>query len=195
MKGKLFILSGQSGVGKKTILFELLLRHPEFHHVVTYTTREARPNEVPGEDHFFVYPDKFEEMVKNGEFIEHTAVHGNLFGTPKEQIDKALKNGKNVLMEMDVKGVTNIKEKYQPVTIFLKYEAGNLADLIRHRIKNDPARKDTTEEEIQTRITTAKKEADYEKDYDYAVVNPEGHPERAIRDVENIIKENMAKGK
>lgn len=194
MKGKLFILSGQSGVGKKTILFELLQRHPEFHHVVTYTTREARPNEVPGEDHFFVYPEKFEEMVQNGEFIEHTAVHGNLFGTPKEQIDKALKNGKNVLMEMDVNGVTNIKERYQPVTIFLKYEVGNLEDLIRHRIKNDPARKATTEEEIQTRITTAKKEAEYEKDYDYAVVNPEGHPEQAIAEVEKIIKDNLPKG-
>lgn len=190
MKGKLFILSGQSGVGKKTILFELLKRHPEFHHVVTHTTREPRPNEIPGEDHFFVYREKFEEMIKNDEFIEYTDVHGNLFGTPKEQIDKALEEGKNVLMEMDVKGMTNIKDKYQPITVFLKYEPGNIEDLIRNRIKNDPARKNTSEEEIQTRIATAKKEAEYEKNYDYSVVNPEGHPEQAIGEVEKIIQQH-----
>ncbi len=194
MKGKLFILSGQSGVGKKTILFELLTRHPEFHHVVTYTTREARPNEIPGEDHFFIYPDKFQEMIKNNEFIEYSEVHGNLFGTPKDQIDKALEKGKNILMEMDVKGVTNIKMKYHPVTIFLKYEPGNIDDLIRNRIKNDPARKDATEEEIQTRIATAKKEAAYEKDYEYSVVNPEGHPEKAIPEVESIIQSELKNG-
>ena len=193
MKGKLFILSGQSGVGKKTILFELLNRHPEFHHVVTYTTREPRPNEIPGEDHFFVYREKFEEMIKNEDFLEYTEVHGNLFGTPKEQIDKALKEGKNILMEMDVKGVTNIKDKYRPVTIFIKYEARDIDELIKNRIKNDPARKDTSEEEIQTRIATAKKEADYEKYYNHSVVNPEGHPEQAIGEVEKIIQNELKK--
>lgn len=193
MKGKLFILSGQSGVGKKTILFELLKRHPEFHHVVTYTTREPRPNEIPGEDHYFVYREKFEEMMKNGELLEWVEVHGNLFGTPREQIEKAIKNGKNVLMELDVKGVQNIRGKLQPITIFLKYEPGNLEGFIRSRIKNDPARKDTTEEQILTRIATARKEAEYEKYYGYAVVNPEGNPEKAIEEVEKIITRELNK--
>lgn len=194
MKGKLFILSGQSGVGKNTILSAILANHPDFHRVVTFTTRDPRPNEIPGEDHFFVYQEKFDDMANKGEFLEYTQTHGYWYGTPKEQVDKALNEGKNVLMEIDVKGVANIKDKYNPVTIFIKYEPGTLEELIRNRLKNDPSRMDVSEEEIQTRIATAKKEANYEKDYDYAVINPEGHPEQAIAEVENIIKENMAKG-
>ena len=189
MKGKLFILSGQSEVGKNTILKAVLAKHPELQRVVTFTTREPRHNEIPGEDHFFVYPDKFQEMVKNGEFLEYAETHGEMYGTPKEQIDKAFEKGKNVLMELDVKGVANIKDKYRPVTIFLKYETSNIDDLIRNRIKNDPARQATTEEEIQTRIATAKKEMGYEKEYNYSVVNPEGEQEKAINEVENIIKQ------
>ena len=193
MKSKLFILSGQSGVGKNTVLKAILAKHPEFHRSVTCTTREQRPEEIPGEDHYFVYRDKFEEMTKNNEFLEYAEVHGEMYGTPKEQVEGALESGKNVLMEMDVKGVTNIKDKYHPVTIFIKYETGNIDELIRKRIKNDPARKDTSEEEIQTRIATAKKEAEYEKFYDYSIVNPEGHQEKAIREVKNIIQDELKK--
>lgn len=191
MKGKLFIISGQSGVGKNTILKAVLEKHLEFHRTVTFTTREPRPNEIPGEERYFVYREKFEEMIKNGELLEWAEVHGEMYGTPKEQIEKVLNNGKNVLMELDVQGVQNIKEKLQPITIFIKYEGGDIAELIRRRIQNDPARKETTEEEIQTRIRTAQKEAKYEKFYDYSIVNPEGHPEKAIEEVEKIIKNGL----
>lgn len=196
MKGKLFILSGQSGVGKNTILKAILAKHPEFHRSVTFTTREQRPEEVPGEDHYFVYPEKFQEMIQNGEFLEFAEVHGEMYGTPKEQIVKALESGKNVLMEIDVKGATQIKEKNpEAVLIFVKYEPGDLQNLIRSRLKNDPARGQVSEEEIQTRIATARKEAMSEKYYDYSVVNPEGHPEQAISEVEKIISDKIKEDK
>lgn len=191
MQGKLFILSGQSGVGKNTILKAILAEHPEIQRVVTFTDRDPRPEEIPGEDHYFIYKEKFNEMIKKGEFLEYAETHGNFYGTPKEQIDKVLKEGKKVIMEIDVKGAKNIKDKYHPVTIFIKYDPGDIDRLIRHRLTNDPNRKGISEEEIQTRIATAKKEAEYEKDYDYAVVNPEGQPEKAILEVEKIIDQEI----
>jgi len=194
MKGKLFILSGQSGVGKNTILKAVLAKHPAFHRAVTCTTREQRPEEIPGEDHYFVYPEKFQEMINNGEFLEYAQVHGEMYGTPKEQIEKALASGKNVLMEIDVKGAVQVKEKNpDAILIFVKYEPGDLEILIRSRLKNDPGRGQVTEEEIQTRITTAKKEAEYEKFYDYSITNPEGHSEQAIGAVEKIIQDELKK--
>lgn len=194
MKGKLFILSGQSGVGKNTILKTILEKHPEFHRAVTFTTREPRPEEIPGEDHFFVYQEKFDEMIKNGEFLEYAQVHDEMYGTPKEQIAQALNNGKSVIMEIDVKGACQVK-KIMPdaILIFIKYESNNIEAAIRSRIKNDPSRGDVSEEEIHTRIATARKEAGYEKYYDYAVVNPEGHPEQAIGEVEKIIQNELKK--
>src|SRR3990167_6999300 len=170
MNGKLFILSGQSGVGKNTILKAVSGKNPDFHRAVTFTTREPRPEEIPGEDHYFVYREKFEEMIKNGEFLEYAETHGEMYGTPKEQIEQALQNGNNVLMEIDVKGARQVK-KIMPETIliFIKYEGDNIDQAIRNRLKNDPTRGKTTEQEIQTRIATARKEAEYGKFYDYAV--------------------------
>jgi guanylate kinase len=194
MKGKLFILSGQSGVGKNTILEAIWKAHPDFHRAVTYTTRDPRPNEIPGEDHYFVYQEKFAEMIKKGEFLEYAQVHGEMYGTPKEQVKKALASGKNVLMEIDVRGATQVK-KIMPeaILIFIKYESSDIETAIRNRLKNDLSRGDISEEEIQTRITTAKKEAEYEQYYDYSVVNPEGHPEQAIEAVEKIIQNELKK--
>jgi len=189
MKGKLYIISGQSGVGKNTILKAILEKHPEFHRVVTFTTRDPRPEEIPGEDHFFVYPEKFQEMIENGEFIESAEVHGEMYGTPKKQIEEALKAGENALMEIDVQGATQIKKILpEAILLFLKYEEGDLEELIRRRIARDPKRGKTSEEEIQRRLQSAQKEAEYEKYYDYAIVNPEGHPEKAIEEIEKIIK-------
>lgn len=189
MRSKLFILSGQSGVGKNTILENLIAVHPNFHRAVTYTTREPRPGEIPGEDHYFVYPGKFQEMINSGEFLEYAENHGQMYGTPKDQIDKALADGKSVLMEIDVKGATQVK-KIMPeaILIFIKFDNDDIGNIIRQRIKNDPARGNISETEIETRIETAIQEKEYEKYYDYSVINPEGHPEHAIKEVENIIQ-------
>lgn len=188
-KGKLFIISGQSGVGKNTILKEILNNHPELHRIITFTTRDPRPGEIPNEDHFFVYPEKFDEMIKNKEFIEYAEVHGEMYGTPKKQIKDTINLGKNALMEIDVQGAKQIKAKMpEAVLIFIKYDDINLEDAIRRRIQNDPKRGETNEEEIQRRLKSARKEAEYEKYYDYSVTNPENHPEKAIEEVEKIIK-------
>ena len=191
MNGKLFIISGQSGVGKNTILKGVLEKHPEIHRAVTFTTRQIRPQEIPGEDHFFVYEEKFQDMIKNDEFLEYAEVHGEMYGTPKEQINLALEQKKDVLMEIDVQGAKQIKEKMpEAKLIFIKFEPGNLEQIIRKRIINDPNRGKTKEEEIKRRLESAKKENRDEKYYDFYVNNPEGNPEKAIEEVSKIIKEN-----
>lgn len=191
-KGKLFIISGQSGVGKNTILKEIVAKHPEFHRIVTFTTRDPRPGEIPNEDHYFVYREKFEEMIKNNKFIEYAEVHDEMYGTPKQQIEEALDSGKNAIMEIDVQGAKQVKEKLpEAILIFIKYEAGDLEQAIRRRIQNDPQRGETPEEEIERRIETAKKEIEFEKYYDFSVINPEGQPEKAIEEIEKIIRDEI----
>src|SRR3990167_8113379 len=103
-KGKLFLLLGQSGVGKNTILDGLKRNHPEFWRVVTYTTREPRPEEIPGEDHYFVYKEKFDEMVKKGELLEHAFCHESWYGTPKKEVLDVLATGKNAIAEIEYQG-------------------------------------------------------------------------------------------
>jgi len=192
-KGKLFILLGQSGVGKNTILDAILKKHPDFWRVVTYTTREPRPEEIPGEDHYFVYKEKFDSMVKNGELLEHAFCHDDWYGTPKKEVIDVLKNGKNAIAEIEYQGAMQIKETMpEAITIFIKYEDGDLRGLIERRLKNDPGRGDVSEEEIETRYHTALKEKRFIDKFDYQVINPEGHPEVAIGEVENIIKKELA---
>ena len=124
--------------------------------------------------------------------LEWAEVHGELYGTPKEQIQKALDAGCNVLMEIDVQGGTQIKKLIpEAVLIFIKYEEGDLEEIIRARIAKDPTRQKMSEEEIARRIATAKKEANFEKEYDSSVTNPEGQPEQAIEAVEKIIQDNL----
>lgn len=188
MKGKLYIISGQSGVGKNTILKQILTNHPELHRVVTYTTRDPRPEEIPGEDHFFVYREKFDEMIKNNEFIEYAQVHNEMYGTPKKQVEEVLEQGRNAIMEIDVQGTMQIKKILpEAVLIFIKYDDDNLEELIRRRIQNDKERGETTEAEIQRRIQSAHKEAEYEKYYNFSVTNPENHPEKAVSEIEKIL--------
>jgi len=187
-QGKLFILSGQSGVGKNTILKEVIKNHTDFHRAVTCTTRGCREGEIDGKDHFFINEDEFDKKIKDGYFLECAKVHHWHYGTPLKQVTDALESGQNVFMEIDVQGVAQIKEKMpETISIFIKFEDGKVEELIRKRILNDPSRKNVTEDEILKRIESARKEEKYIKDYDFTVTNPEGHPEQAIAEIAKII--------
>lgn len=179
-RGFLLVLSGPSGVGKGTVSEALMEKNKDILFSTSVTTRTPRPNEVDGDNYFFVTKERFEEMVKNDELLEHAYVHTNYYGTPKEFVFNEIEKGEIVLLEIDVQGAIQIKEKYKEVVfVFLLPPT---MDELRNRIVK---RGTESEEDINTRFTNAFKELDFVGKYDYFVVND--NVEDAVKDIENII--------
>ncbi|MDO5714268.1 MAG: guanylate kinase [Tissierellia bacterium] len=179
-KGFLLVLSGPSGSGKGTVSEALMKENDEIIYSTSITTRTPRPNEVDGENYFFRTIDEFETMVKNDELLEHAFVHTNYYGTPKEFVFNEIDKGEIVLLEIDVQGALQIKEKYkEAVFIFLLPPT---MDELKSRIVK---RGTESEEDINTRFSNAFKELDFVGEYDYFVVNAE--VSQAVEDIENII--------
>ena len=182
-QGKIFVISGPSGVGKGTIV-EVLLKNSalNFYWAKSYTTRPPRESDQSENHYIFIDEEKFHELEKNGEIIESNFFCGSWYGSSKFEIDRALQNGKNILKEVEVNGGMNYKKLYpDTVLIFIKADLTEIKNRLIKRGQNN-------EEEIETRLATAQRELQYEKEYDYSIINPEGHPEKAIEEVGKIIK-------
>ncbi|MBI4298766.1 MAG: guanylate kinase, partial [Chloroflexi bacterium] len=116
----LIVLSGPSGVGKDALLRRMKDLGKPFHYTVTLTTRPKRPNEQEGVDYIFVSSERFQHMVKQGELLEWAKVYGQYYGVPKAQVKGALKDGKDVIVKVDVQGAMNIRSVApQGIFIFL----------------------------------------------------------------------------
>ncbi len=165
-KGRLFVISAPSGTGKSTVLAEVRRRLPDFEFSVSYTTRPARAEEKDGREYRFVDRKTFEEMVGRDAFVEWASVHGNFYGTPRGPIEKALGQGRDVLLDIDVQGGMAIKRAFpEAVTIFLlppDFEE------LRRRLSG---RGTEGEEQIRIRLENARKEMDFKDKYDRCVVN------------------------
>lgn len=186
MKGKLFIVSGPSGSGKSTITKKVrdILNIPLS---ISATTRKPRVGEVDGVDYYFLTTNEFEKKIENDEFFEYANVHGNYYGTLISQIDKKLELGQNVILEIDVQGGIIAKSKRpDAILIFCRTEDENILE---NRLR---ARNTDSEEIILKRLENAKKELEYEKKYDYVIVNKV--LEISIQELINIINgENNGK--
>lgn len=165
MKGNLFIISSPAGGGKTTITNLLLEELPFLKRVVTYTTRKKRKNEIDGVDYVFLKKEEFENLISQDAFLEYALVHGNYYGTPKKEVFQLLEEGFDVILVIDVQGMKQIKQIYPAViTVFIL--PPSIDELInRMRLRGE------SEEEIQKRLDTAKKEIPYWKEYDYIVIN------------------------
>jgi guanylate kinase len=120
MKGGLIIISSPSGGGKGTLIREVLRSMPDITFSVSYTTRPIREGEQDGRDYFFVSRAEFEGLIEKGEFLEYAEVHGNLYGTSSEQVQKVMNSGKDVLLEIDVQGARILNEKASDaISIFI----------------------------------------------------------------------------
>ena len=186
MSGKLFIVSGPSGSGKSTITKKVrdILNIPLS---ISATTRKPRFGEIDGVDYYFLNKNEFEKKIENDEFFEYANVHGNYYGTLISQIDKKLELGQNVILEIDVQGGIIAKSKRpDAILIFCRTEDENILE---NRLR---ARNTDSEEIILKRLENAKKELEYEKKYDYVIVNKE--LEISIQELINIINgENNGK--
>lgn len=168
-KGLLIILSGPSGVGKGTIR-KKIIKNPDLDlaYSISMTTREKREKEIEGEDYYFVSRETFLENIKRGNFLEHCEFVGNFYGTPKDKIEKLRLQGKNVFLEIEVSGATEVMSKIDKddyVSIFLTPPS---MKTLESRIRK---RRSESEEIIQKRLDKAKSELGAGVNYDYIVVN------------------------
>ena len=179
MKGKLIVVSGPSGSGKSTAtkLVRDMLQIPLS---ISATTRTPRAGEIDGKDYFFLEKEDFEKRIANEEFYEYALVHGNYYGTLREEVELRINSGQNVILEIDVQGGIIVKEKNSEA-ILVFFKAPNM-EVLAKRLED---RKTDTKEVIELRLANAKKELEYEKEYDYTVVND--NLEKACQELINII--------
>lgn len=178
--GFLLVLSGPSGSGKGTVSQAIMKENKEIVFSTSVTTRTPRPGEVNGENYFFVSKTKFEQMVEKDELLEHAFVHTNYYGTPKQFVFDQIENGEIVLLEIDVQGALQIKEKYKEA-VFIFLIPPTMEELRNRLVKRDTE----SEEEINTRFKNAFRELDFVGEYDYFVINDK--VSQAVIDIENII--------
>jgi len=171
--GKLFVVSGPSGAGKSTVL-QGLLQDPEtgptLEFSVSSTTRRPRPGEEDGVHYHFISHGEFEKMKDEGSFLEWEKVHDSYYGTPASNLDAAFGKGKDLVLEIDVKGAANIKRKHPgAVLIFIVAPEEELRKRLVERPENMTPRE--LEEEIELRMNTAREEISHISEYDYLLVN------------------------
>ena len=187
-KGILFILSGPSGVGKGTVLDSLLKDYDGVEYSVSATTRDPRSGEVDGRDYFFISKEKFFEMEEHNEFIESAKVHNNYYGTPQKYVDQSLDRGKDIILEIDIQGAKQVREKY-PDSVFIFLVPPSFEEL-----KNRLNKRDTEDNKTkEVRLKNAKKEIKELTNYDYTIVND--RVEKAVQKVKKIIKNEKNKNR
>ncbi len=167
-RGSLFVISAPSGAGKSTLIHNLRHRMEGLGFSVSHTTRSPRGDEVDGVHYHFVDRPKFEQLIKQGAFVEWAEVHGNLYGTSFAAVERMLECGDDVLLDIDVQGGMQVLKKFpDAVLVFVIpptwYE---LEKRLRGR-DSDP------EHVVAERLANARKEIEYAKDYQYLIVNDE----------------------
>ena len=163
-KGRLFVVSGASGVGKSTVLKHLMEQHSNLLFSVSATTRDPRPGEVDGVHYYFITHDRFQEMIRQDAFLEYDAHAANYYGTPMDQLEEKLAQG-DVILDVEPAGAKIVKEK-RPEAILIFVMPPSVEELER-RLRS---RGDTPEEQIALRMDRAKWEMDQRHWYDHVVV-------------------------
>ncbi len=165
-QGILFIISAPSGAGKTTLCKEVVDILPNLRHSVSYTTRLPRPGEVHGRDYYFISPVEFEKMTNAGEFAEWAEVHGNLYGTAIQTLDKYRADGIDVILDIDCQGARQLKERYRE-GVFIFILPPSFHELRRRLDQRNSESPDV----IERRIRNAAEEIKESGWYDYIIVN------------------------
>ena len=179
-QGRIIIISGPSGVGKGTVLRQVMAHNPLLKFSVSATTRPIRPGEIDGVHYHFVDKCRFEEMLANNELLEHAVYADNYYGTPEKAVDDALIKGISVVLEIEVQGALQVMER-RPDAISIFIAPPSLTEL-RRRLKG---RGDTAEQIMQERLRVAPHECEIAQKYQYTVINKD--LQQAVAEVEAIL--------
>ncbi len=185
-KGLLVVISAPSGAGKATVIRRLAEQGVPVSHPVSVTTRSPRPGEVDGREYYFRDRQDFERLREAGEFVEWAEVHGNLYGTLKSELKRCVDEGKDVLLELDVQGMRNLRVSGTPaLSIFLL--PPSLEELER-RLRTRGHDDDAT---IRLRLKNASEEIAAKIEYDHALVNDD--IEDTVRELKGILDAERAR--
>ena len=165
-QGRLIVVSGPSGAGKSTVVFKAINGRDKMCFSTSVTSRKPRPGEVDGREYFFIDAEKFEQMVRNDELLEHAVYVGNYYGTPRKFVEDKLADGDSVFLDIEVQGARQVKEK-MPDAIMIFLIPPSLGEL-KKRLES---RGTETEETIKGRLARAREEYAEADFYDYIVVN------------------------
>ena len=179
-QGRILIISGPSGVGKGTIVREVMKNDPSLQFSVSATTRAMRAGEVEGESYYFVTKERFEEMIAAGELLEHACYAGNYYGTPRKPVEQALANGISIVLEIDVQGGLQVLRR-RPDAISVFIAPPSFAELKRRLA----GRGDTPPEVAARRLQVAAQECAVAQQYGYTIINDDLR--RAVGTLEAIL--------
>lgn len=181
-KGKLFVLSGPSGVGKGTLREHALNDFDNLVYSISCTTRKPRAGETDGVEYRFISHEKFEEGIRKNLFLEFAHVHADYYGTLRADVERELEAGKNVLLEIDVQGALQVRDKVpEAVLIFV---APPSIEVLENRLRN---RNTENEQALRIRLSNALKELELKGKYDYIIVNDD--LDIAAKELRNIIND------
>ena len=179
--GRLFVLSGPSGVGKDAVLSRMRELGRDFHFPVTATTRAIRTGERDGVDYIFTSREEFRRLIAKDGLLEWAEVYGNLYGVPRTQVTDALESGRNVMLKIDVQGAATVKKLYpESILIFL---APPDMDSLDSRLRE---RGTEMGEALRIKLETAREEMNEASWFDHQVVNHDGRVDDAVSEIDRI---------
>ncbi len=179
-KGILIVVSGFSGVGKGTLMKQLVHSYDNYALSVSMTTRQPRPGESDGKEYFFVSREVFEKTIAENGLIEYANYCGNYYGTPKEYVEKQLEKGKDVILEIEIQGALKVREQFP--TALLLFVMPPSAQELKKRLEG---RGTETEEVIDKRLKRATEEAEGIENYDFIVINDK--LEECVKEMHGLI--------
>ena len=179
-KGKTFIICGPSGVGKGTVVARLMASDPTLYFSVSATTRAPRPGEIDGKHYHFLTQEQFDQWVNEDQFLEHAEFVGNRYGTPRQFIDKAMEQGRDVILDIEIQGAEQVHQK-RPEVVRIFIAPPSWDELERRLIGRGTEDMD----KVRSRLQRGKEEFLVAKDFDYFVINDT--VDRAVEEISAIM--------
>jgi guanylate kinase len=183
--GKVFVITGPSGVGKGTLIEQLLERVPELELSVSATTREPRSGEVDGRDYHFLTGEEFDRRVDAGDFLEHATYSGNRYGTLRQEVERRLADGRSVVLEIEVQGARQVRAT-MPEAVLIFIAPPDPASL-RERLEG---RGTDSAEAIERRLRTAEIELEAQAEFPHVIVNDE--VQKSASELEALVRGELS---